>query len=303
MLERKFLPLLIVIFILSFAGCNQDKIILGPLPGMEFVRIPEGSFIMGSPSDEKGHESYNEKQHQVSISSFQMMTTEVTQAMWETVMNNNPSEFQGENRPVENVSWDDCQAFITWLNQRYPGIGYRLPSDAEWEYACRAGTTTTFNTGDTLSTDQANYNGVDNARTSTVQATISLIYISLRKYQQNYGRYPSSIEELQELKLLYIDKFIKSQWVFLFIGSDPVTQIKGTSTIEMYDGPDHVVLFDVQTALFIGDDETNSGSRGIFCKQTTPVGSFSPNAWGLFDMHGNVQEWCHDSSGGYDDRS
>ena len=115
--------------------------------GMSFSCIPAGEFIMGSPSSEPGHNS-DEIEHKVKISrSFEMQMTEVTEAQWEAVMGSNPSNFKGANRPVENVSWDDVQGFITKFNQRRDGYTYRLPTEAEWEYAARARTTTMYSFG------------------------------------------------------------------------------------------------------------------------------------------------------------
>ena len=128
--------------------------------GMTFVRIPAETFMMGSPRDEPGRGS-DETQHQVTLNQdFYMMTTEVTQAQWEAVMGSNPSYFDtcGENCPVETVSWNDVQDFITALNAM-GGRTYRLPTEAEWEYAARAETQTPFAFGECLSTDQANYVG------------------------------------------------------------------------------------------------------------------------------------------------
>jgi len=178
--------------------------------GMEFVYIKPGTFIMGSPEDEPERE-YDEVQHEVTLTKgFYMQTTPVTQKQWTDVMGNNPSHFKdgGDNCPVETVSWDDVQEYITRLNEREE-TDFRLPTEAEWESACRAGTTTPFYTGKCLGTDEANYN----------------------------GDYP----------------------------------LKGCS-------------------------------KGIYREKTTPVKSFSPNLWGLYDMHGNVLEWCQDWFGDYPDK-
>ena len=115
------------------------------LDAMEFVRIPAGSFVMGSPEDEEGRQN-NETQHEVTLSQgFWMGKHEVTQAEWEALMGSNPSLFNrcGSRCPVEQVSWEDVQEFIQKLNERESGKGYRyrLPTEAEWEYAARAGTT------------------------------------------------------------------------------------------------------------------------------------------------------------------
>jgi formylglycine-generating enzyme required for sulfatase activity len=177
--------------------------------GMEFVEIPAGTFIMGSPKDEPGRYD-DEEQHEVIIEKeFYLQTTPVTQSQWEAVMGNNPSRFKDNkdapNCPVESVSWYDVQEFVKKLNAApetiEKGIEYSLPTEAEWEYACRAGTTTPFWNGDCLSTDQANYD----------------------------GNYPMPNCE-----------------------------------------------------------------KGIYRQRTTPVKIFKPNPWGLFDMHGNVWEWCQD---------
>ena len=186
---------------------TQQTLALAEGVDMTFAWIAPGSFLMGSPAEEPERREY-ETQHEVTLAQgFYLGIHPVTQAQWQAVMGDNPSRFKGKNRPVENVSWEDCQAFCTKLSES-DGKRYVLPSEAEWEYACRAGTTTPFHFGETLSTDQANYNG-------------------------NY---------------LY-----------------------------------------------------NGGEKGIDRKQTTVVGSFPPNAWGLFDLHGNVWEWCQDEYRRYEE--
>jgi len=179
----------------------EKTIELGKGIKMEFVLIPSGEFIMGSPSNEEGRDRDEGPQHRVRISKgFYMGQTEVTQSQWRSVMSTKPSRFKGNNLPVEQVPWNDAVEFCKKLSQR-KGKTYRLPTEAEWEYACRAGTSTPFNTGSTISTSQANYNG-----------------------NFTYG----------------------------------------------------------------------SGQKGVDRQKTTEVGSFAPNSFGLYDMHGNVWEWCSD---------
>jgi formylglycine-generating enzyme required for sulfatase activity len=175
--------------------------------GMTFVRIPSGSFMMGSPKNEKDRSS-DEVQHKVTLTQdYFMQTTEVTQGQWKSLMGSNPSQFKdcGDNCPVEFVSWNDVQTFIKKLNRMDSGHTYRLPTEAEWEYAARAGTTTRFFWGDQADCSRANY---------------------------------------------------------------------GNSIIS---------------------EECKSINPG----KTKIVKSYSPNSWGLYDMHGNVWEWCHDWFGTY----
>lgn len=118
-----------------------------PIP-MEFVLIPAGSFTMGDPNFEAG-KGNGMPQHKVTISKpFYMGKYEVTQAQWQAVMGDNPAHFKGPNNPVENVSWEDAQEFIRLLNAKEGHNRYRLPTEAEWEYAARAGTSSTYFFGD-----------------------------------------------------------------------------------------------------------------------------------------------------------
>jgi len=191
--------------------------------GMTFNLIPAGTFMMGSPEDELGR-YIHETQHRVTLtSSFYMQTTEVTQVQWEAVMGSNLSYFSecGGNCPVNQVSWYDVQDFITALNSRGEGT-YRLPTEAEWEYAARAGSTTAFANGDITVTDC----GLD-----------------------------PNLDAMG--------------W---YCGNSAVT----------YDG-----CFD------------SSFRGGPSCAGTHPVAQKLPNAWGLYDMHGNVWEWVQDWYGYY----
>jgi formylglycine-generating enzyme required for sulfatase activity len=166
--------------------------------GMNFVRIDPGEFLMGSPATEKGHQN-DETQHRVRITKpFMLCISPVTQKQWKAMMGNNPSHFKADDAPVEWVSWNDAVAFCRALNAQEGDRGYRLPTEAQWEYACRAGTTTQYYTG----------------------------------------------------------------------GGEQALDEAGWYT-----------------------DNSNGGTYPV-CKKT-------PNAWGLYDMHGNVREWCSDYYGPY----
>ena len=111
--------------------------------------IPPGKFIMSSPRAETGRWLHEGPQHQVELSQgYWLADTPCTQELWQAVMGENPSSFVGPKRPVETVSWEDCHRFLSRLNQLVPGLSARLPSEAEWEYACRAGTTAATWVGD-----------------------------------------------------------------------------------------------------------------------------------------------------------
>lgn len=147
--------------------------------GIEFTLIPEGGFWMGSTEAEIAEAFENTRKYSeyaqiqwfdnegprrwVEISKpFWMGRFQVTQAQWTAVMGDNPSFFKDcPDCPVENVSWKDCQAFILRLNALKDGITYALPTEAQWEYACRAGTTTLYSFGQAMTTEQANFNGED----------------------------------------------------------------------------------------------------------------------------------------------
>ena len=172
--------------------------------------------MMGSPASEPERFD-DETQHSVTLSDFYIGKYAVTQAQWRAVMGTTVRQQrdkadpessmrgEGDNYPMYYVSWEETQEFIRRLNAA-TGKTYRLLTEAEWEYACRAGTTTPFHTGNNLTTSQANYNG-------------NVPY--------------------------------------------------------------------------------NNNAKGTYLERTQPVGSYAPNAWGLYDMHGNVWEWCSDRYGDY----
>ncbi|MCM8611924.1 SUMF1/EgtB/PvdO family nonheme iron enzyme [Accumulibacter sp.] len=175
-----------------------------------FRWIDPGEFLMGSPGDEPGREENEGPRHRVRLTQgFWLADTACTQALWRAVMGgSNPSAFQDDARnPVENVSWDDTSAFLQRVSSLVPGVVAELPTEAEWEYACRAGSETPFSFGTTITPEQANYD----------------------------GNYP-------------------------------------------YAG----------------------GEKGVDRQKTVPVKSFAPTRWGLYEMHGNVWEWCVDGKRAYD---
>jgi formylglycine-generating enzyme required for sulfatase activity len=179
--------------------------------GMRLRRIPAGSFLMGSPSFELERQPCEGPQHAVEVTRpFYLGVYPVTQRQYEAVMGRNPARFHADNggspdHPVERVSWGEAVEFCRRLSERsevarWGGV-YRLPTEAEWEYACRAGTASVFHCGDALSSREANFNG-----------------------HYPYGR----------------------------------------------------------------------SAGGTYLERTSAVGSYAPNAWGLYDLHGNVWEWCAD---------
>jgi|GEM_PF-780681 len=139
---------------LGLPGLEEQEVAEGI--NLEMVLIPAGKFVMGSPASEEGRNKH-ETQHEVTLTKpFYIGKYEVTQEQYEAVMGNNPSNTKGAKLPVTDVSWNDCQEFIKKLNASTKG-GYRLPYEAEWEFACRAGTTTAYSFGDKITPKDANY--------------------------------------------------------------------------------------------------------------------------------------------------
>jgi len=136
---------------------------------LDMVLIPAGKFMMGSPVSEKDHRK-DETQHEVTLTKpYYMGKYEVTQKQWEAVMGDNPSKIKGEKLPVTHVSWEDCQEFITKLNAKTNGE-YRLPTEAEWEFACRAGTTTSYSFGNSLPKADANVANIGDGYAGSIEA-------------------------------------------------------------------------------------------------------------------------------------
>lgn len=137
------IQVLLVTFVIC-AGCYANDMILS----LEFIGIPGGTFLMGCTCEEGSGCSCEYPRHEVSVGEFEMMTCEVSQAAWSEVTGYNPSMFTGDNLPVEGVSWSMCQEFINELNRIDQAYEYRLPTEAEWEYASLGGAETVFHWGD-----------------------------------------------------------------------------------------------------------------------------------------------------------
>jgi formylglycine-generating enzyme required for sulfatase activity len=193
---------------------GSDEVMVNPVIGMELVSVPGGCFQMGSPDNEKERSNNEGPRHKVCVDGFRMGKYEVTQGQWVKIMGSNPSQYQkGDEYPVEKVSWNKIQEFITKLNKQ-SGREYRLPTEWEWEYAARAGTSTARYWGDDISCDRAMY-GND-------------------KYQEQVSC---------------------------------MDYIRSEEALTPY--------------------------------STAPVGSYPPNRFGLYDMLGNVSEFCSNWLGDY----
>ena len=154
---------IVVFFTACAAPSSRDSLAVWvePVTGMEFLKVPPGRFSMGSGAEVVGRQD-DERVHEVELTQgFYLGRDEVTQEQWIEVMNYNPSQFPecGQRCPIETVSFLDIQVFIRELEKRSRNARFRLPTEAEWEYACRAGTDTPFWTGNTIGADQANIDG------------------------------------------------------------------------------------------------------------------------------------------------
>ena len=147
----------------SLASYTED---LGNGIKLEMIAIPGGTFMMGSPDGEGRNNE--QPQHEVTVPSFFLGKYPITQAQYQQIMSNNPSNFHGDDRPVETVSWDEAVEFCARLS-KHTAKEYRLPTEAEWEYACRAGTTTPYYFGETITEQLANYGGNVGKTTSVGQ--------------------------------------------------------------------------------------------------------------------------------------
>lgn len=165
MMQNKWRYSYLLVLLIFLGACRNNDTAqqhwTEPHTGMAFVRIPPGKFLMGTPVSKVGQLKLG-RSHEVEITrAFYIGKYEVTQGEWQQIMGDNPSHFKalGDNFPVENINWHEAQTFIRLLNELNPPYRFALPTEAQWEYACRAGTSTPFNTGENLSSDDANYDG------------------------------------------------------------------------------------------------------------------------------------------------
>jgi formylglycine-generating enzyme required for sulfatase activity len=206
-----------------FAGFDLDGI------SHRFRWIPPGSFLMGSPEGEQGRLDQEGPQHEVTLTrGFWLGEVPCTQELWQAVTGDNPSEFPFPERPVEQISWDQCKEFLEALNRRLPGLEARLPTEAEWEYACRGGTMTSTYAGEL----------------EILGANDAPLLDEIAWYGGNSGH---------ELDL-------EKGWDSSGWSEKQYPHVK-------------------------------SGTRIVGLKR--------PNRWGLYDMLGNVWEWCSDWYGPY----
>ena len=146
---------------------NINWNVVDEVTGIKFIPIQGGDFMMGGPVGEKGREATEGPQHTVHVSDFHMACFEVTQEQYLEIMGENPSDVIGENCPVDGVTWEDAQEFIKKLNC-INDTSYRLPTEAEWEYACRANTKTRFSFGDNITIEQVNFGSKISCQNSPV---------------------------------------------------------------------------------------------------------------------------------------
>jgi formylglycine-generating enzyme required for sulfatase activity len=233
---------------------------LGDGVKMEFVLIPAGKFKMGSPKDEENRQADEGPQHDVTIGNpFYMGKFEVTQEQYEKITKSNPSLFEGARNPVGMVSWDDAQAYCKQMSQK-TGRSVRLPSEAEWEYACRAGSTTPFHLPKIS-------DPTDEQRRKTAELIPSLSsdeYAVREKATRDLIALGSDVLPLLD-KVKTNDAEVQSRLGVVKSAILPKPDLK-------------------RVAWFYGNSN----------EKTHPVGEKEPNAFNLHDMHGNVWEWVED---------
>lgn len=252
-MRARFVLLKFVLPLLLLAACcrlhaednpKELSLDLGKGVKLDLVLISAGTFEMGTPETEVGRKKSETKHTVVLTKPFYMGKYEVTQEQYEAVTTENPSRNKGPTLPVEHMLFDEAAKFCEKLGEK-TGKLVQLPTEAQWEYACRAGTRTAYNTGDTITPADANFNG-------DVKPAISAV------------------------------SDVKPASTVTTTDTKPVTNAANTDVKPAIGA----VSADVKPAV----NSVNNDNRD----KTLPVGSFKPNAWGLYDMHGNVLEWCRD---------